>query len=288
MFFRKKYTAKSPVLLLTFNRPDLTEKVIRSIREAKPPKLYFASDGPRNDKDTLLIERTRNQLTKYVDWDCKVEKLEQKENLGCKVGVSTAISWFFEKEEMGIVLEDDTVPENSFFYFMDEMLNLYKDEKRIGHISGTNYQRGQKRGNASYYFSVFNHIWGWGGFRRSWSGYDHTLSNIEEEKIAPKLRNFFHNDEEMNYWIKVFKDFKTKNIDTCDFQYTFWLFYNEQLTVIPQVNLVTNFGFGADATHTKEKSKFYRMKTEKIDKIIHPEVIERNMEADQFTMKNNF
>jgi len=153
---------KAPVLLLIFNRPDTTQLVFNKIRKARPAELYIAADGPRkNQPDDPENCRKAREILRQVDWDCKISTLFREENLGCKIGVSSAIDWFFSEVEEGIILEDDCVPDQSFFQFCQELLARYRDDKRVMMISGDNFQFGRRRTDYSYYFSQYVHIWGW-------------------------------------------------------------------------------------------------------------------------------
>jgi len=160
------------ILFLIFNRPETASQVFKKIRLARPPRLYVACDGPRNNHSTdiEMVRLTRDLVTK-VDWPCNIKTLFRDHNLGCKKAVSSAIDWFFEKEEQGIILEDDCVPHLDFFNFCEKLLNYYKNDKRVFTITGVNFQNEKWRGEASYYFSKFNHCWGWATWKRSWSFY---------------------------------------------------------------------------------------------------------------------
>ena len=157
-----EFKLETPVLFLVFNRPDTTAQVFEAIRQAKPPRLYVASDGAREDKEGELekVKQVR-EIVSQVDWNCEVKTLFRDKNLGCKIAVSSAIDWFFEQEEMGIILEDDCLPHPTFFRFCQELLERYRDDERIGMISGNNFQFGRKCTDYSYYFSMYSHIWGW-------------------------------------------------------------------------------------------------------------------------------
>lgn len=188
----------TPVLFLVYKRPDTTRQVFEAIRQAKPPRLYIAADGPKKDlpEEAEKVKQVRDIVLSGVDWDCEVETLFRDENLGCKYGVSGGIDWFFENEEEGIILEDDTLPSQSFFWFCQELLERYKDDKRIMAISGDNFQNGIKRGACSYYFSRYNHIWGWASWRRAWGYYsvnmklwpDIAKSSVIEQLFEKKNR----------------------------------------------------------------------------------------------------
>jgi len=153
------YNTETPILFLIFNRPSTTLHVFSQIRKMKPSRLYIAADGPRRPEEKAVCEQVREMAT-AVDWDCLVFKLFRDENLGCARAISEAVSWFFDREPEGIVLEDDCLPADSFFGFCSAMLEKYRNDERIGHISGGNYQRGIVRGDGSYYFSTLTHVWG--------------------------------------------------------------------------------------------------------------------------------
>ena len=168
-----------PVLFLIFNRADTTRQVFEAIERVKPKKLYVAGDGPRADVDSDPEKcRQARQIATSVTWDCEVNTLFQSQNIGCKYGVSSGIDWFFKREEMGIILEDDTVPSQSFFFFCQELLEKYRHDHRIMHINGTNFFWNDiQHPNASYFFSQYGNIWGWATWRRAWELYDVNLSD---------------------------------------------------------------------------------------------------------------
>ncbi|MCS7029805.1 MAG: nucleotide-diphospho-sugar transferase, partial [Bacteroidia bacterium] len=197
------YPLTTAVLFLVFKRLDTTKKVFEVIRKAKPPRLYIAADGPRDwvEGEAEKVKMVREYLMNNIDWDCEVKTLFRDKNLGCGRAVSEAITWFFEHEEMGIILEDDTVPSLSFFWFCEELLKKYKDDKRIGMISGNNFQDGIKRGDGDYYFSIYNHIWGWATWRDRWEGYDFELDSFKDDKFIEEL---FVNKKAIKYWKNIF------------------------------------------------------------------------------------
>ena len=164
---------KTPVLFLVFNRPDTTKQVFEAIRQAQPPRLYIASDGHRSDREGEWekVKTVRDYVVNNIDWDCEVKTLFREKNLGCRIAVSTAISWFFENEEQGIILEDDCFPDQSFFPFCEELLWKYQDDKRIMMITGTNSLGTWKSELQSYHFSIYGSIWGWATWKRAWNLY---------------------------------------------------------------------------------------------------------------------
>ena len=167
-----KNSLETAILILLFNRPETTIRVFDKISQIKPQRLYIASDGPRKniDGEKEKVKKVREIATR-VDWPCEVKTLFRNENLGCKKGVSSAITWFFEQEEQGIILEDDCVPNLDFFTFCESLLDRYAEDERVSVITGNNFQNNKWRGDASYYFSKYNHCWGWASWRRSWKDY---------------------------------------------------------------------------------------------------------------------
>ncbi|MDR6785970.1 hypothetical protein ABIE26_004561 [Pedobacter africanus] len=284
------YITKSPVLFLVFNRPDVTKRVFAEIRKTKPERLYLAADGPRPEKENEagLCNETRSIL-KEVDWDCKVFTLFREENLGCKNAVSSALDWFFDHEEEGIILEDDCLPSNSFFFFCDEMLKKYRDDTRIRHVAGSSHQLGKKWGTASLYFANQTHVWGWASWRRVWKDYDKNLSKYLEEEVAAALRNVFNDELLIDSWKKIFIDLKSGKIDTWDYQLSLINYFNNGLSVNPNVNLISNIGFRPDATHTTDPhSKYANLPLESMETIAYPKYVLPEKAADYEVFVRDF
>jgi len=277
----------TPVLFLIFNRPDTTQKVFDAIKKAKPKQLFVAADGPREGKEGEKdkCEQAR-KVIEQIDWDCKVKTLFRDKNLGCKVAVSSAIDWFFENVKEGIILEDDCLPSQSFFWFCRELLEHYRDDTRIMTISGDNFQFDRKRGDGSYYFSKYPHIWGWATWRRAWKHYDINMKNFEEFKKEAQINNIFPIKQQQKYWTKIFQTVYEEKIDTWDYQWAYTCFINNGLCIMPNVNLVSNIGFSSNSIHTKDKSStFSEMEAREITDIIHPNFILADQEADLLTSK---
>jgi hypothetical protein len=275
---------QTPVLFIIFNRPDLTQRVFNEIKNAKPNKLYVSADGPRSNVSSDIEKcATTRKIIEQVDWDCKVSLLMNDTNLGCGKAVSRAITWFFSQEEMGIILEDDCLPDPSFFSYCEQLLIKYKDNNEIMHIGGANFQKGIRRGESSYYFSSIAHVWGWASWRRAWNMYDFNLSDFKAFVSKNKIRRYHQNKKVISHWMSVFKQMVCHEIDTWDHQWTYSIWNNGGWSIIPQYNLISNIGFGKDATHTSNSSPFANMEVFTMDKLIHPKVIEQNKEADLFT-----
>lgn len=284
------YKTTSAVLFVVFNRPDTTERVFAQIKAARPPRLYIAADGPRMDRpeEAGLCQQARN-VAKQIDWDCEVRTLFREKNLGCKEAVSSAITWFFDNEEEGIILEDDCLPGESFFMFCDTLLEKHRFDTRVRHIAGGNFQYGKKWGDASYYFSNISHIWGWASWRRVWKDYDKELSKYDVDEVKDKLALVFADPLIVESWYDIFKELKAGKIDTWDYQLGFTNYFNNGLCIIPNSNLVTNIGFGANATHTTDiDSRSANIPIVEIGEITHPLYFLPEKLADTYTLNADF
>jgi hypothetical protein len=281
----------SPVLFLIFNRPQVTGRVFQAIRQARPPRLYVAADGPRKNRpdDAPLCAQTRSTV-ETIDWPCQVKTLFRQENLGCRDAITSAITWFFENEEEGIILEDDCLPAPDFFKFCDCLLEHYRHDPRVRHISGDNFQRGRKRGNASYYFSRVSHVWGWATWRRAWADYDKTLSRYELGEIKYMLFQVFGGKSAITQgWLKIAENLKNGKPDTWAYQWALTNLMNNALCAMPNVNLVSNIGFGNDPTHTKKcDSPYANIPLEYLTRIRHPIPMVADTEADYQTQHDDF
>ena len=284
--FNPKKPLETAVLFLIFNRLGTTKKVFEAIRLAKPPRLYIAADGARITKqgEAEKVKSVRDYVLKNIDWKCEVKTLLRDKNLGCKHAVSSALSWFFQNEEMGIILEDDCLPNNSFFWYCENLLKLYKDDLRIWHIGGVNFQDNIIRGDGDYYFSKYNHIWGWASWANRWKFYDVEINDIKDSGF---INNTFSNKSAITYWHKIYKKVKTNKVDTWDYQWTFTIWNNKGISILPKFDLVSNIGFGEGATHTSGSINLTR---ENYSLVVrkHPEKILVNIKADNYTFDNLF
>ena len=285
-----KNSLKTAVLFLLFNRPDTTTHVFEKIRQIKPQRLYVASDGPREGYDGEIEKITKaREIATKVDWPCEVKTLFRDKNLGCKRGVSTAITWFFEHEEQGIILEDDCVPHLDFFIFCENLLEHHAKDKRVSIISGNNFQNGQWRGDTSYYFSKYNHIWGWATWRRAWNDYQGDIKFWPRWKNSKDWLSHTPDKVERKYWQKIFDYVYAGQMDSWAYPWTASIWYKGGLTATPNVNLVSNIGFGKDATHTNfENDKSANLPTKEIGVITHPLEIKQDLEADRYNFDNFF
>lgn len=271
---------KTPILFLIFNRPDTTQKVFESIREQKPKYLYIAADGPRKNKEGEADScRQTRAIVDKVDWDCEIKTLFREENLGCKIAVSSAIDWFFENVEEGIILEDDCLPSNSFYSFCEENLEKYRNDTRIMSISGEN-PLDDINCSKSYYFSVIPHIWGWATWKRAWNLYDVNFQGFETFIKFNMIQNVFEQKEAQKYWNKIFTRVNEGTINTWDYQWTYSLFVNNGLSIIPIKNMVSNIGFGhMEACHTSENAECANRQVFEIEMVKHPQFVIKNTNA---------
>ncbi len=262
----------SAVLFLTYRRFSTAEKVFESIRQAQPPRLYFASNAPNPenvDEDQRVAEV--RVLIERIDWPCKLHTLFRDEHLSVKNSIPSAIDWFFETEEMGIILEDDCLPSQSFYPFCDEMLKRYESDRRVGFITAMNYAE-KVEIDTSYFFSRYPAIWGWATWKRVWSDYDVSMKNLQPLLNDKQFKRSFDNYKEYKHWNFWFLKVYSQKVNTWDAQITYLSFINDYLTITPSCNLLSNIGFGLDATFTKNKeSRVARLEKYTInDKLIHP------------------
>ena len=274
--FIPPHTLRTAVLFLIFNRLDTTKTVFEAIRKAKPPRLYIASDGAREMRadEADKVKTVRDYVLGNVDWDCEVKTLFRDRNYGCKMAVSGAIDWFFGNEEAGIILEDDCLPSQSFFWFCEELLERYKNDLRVWNIGG--YKHPYLQGDAySYTFSRFTQIWGWATWADRWKHYDVTLEKYKQNRNLLEDFEFFREDFENRSRKKILDRLSDGLIDTWDYQWNFTVRVNHGLSIRPRVNLIQNIGFGAEATHTKGENKLIASnKAVEIDfPLKHPELI---------------
>jgi predicted O-linked N-acetylglucosamine transferase (SPINDLY family) len=280
---------RTPVVLIIFNRTDTTQRVFDAIREVKPLKLLVISDAPRINREgeAEQCEATR-AIINQVDWECEVLTNHSNINLGPRKRISSGLDWVFEQVEEAIVLEHDCLPGATFFRYCEELLEKYRDDERIMIISGNNLQFGRKRNQYSYYFSRYIHIWGWATWRRAWEKYDVSIPKWNELKDSSWLSDLLDNQQAVMYWSGIF-DAIISGYDTWDYSLVFSLWINEGLSISPQVNLVSNIGFGENAENCKNISSILaNMLVEELEfPLQHPAVISRHEEADDFT-ENHF
>jgi hypothetical protein len=275
----------TPVAFIIFNRTDTTERVFSEIAKIRPRKLLVVGDGPRANRsgEANKVAATR-AIIKRVDWDCEVLTNFSDVNLGCKQRISSGIDWVFEHVEKAIFLEDDCLPDPTFFRFCQEMLERYRNDNRIGMISGDNFQFGRQRNNDSYYFSKYVHIWGWASWRDRWTGsYDVTMAKWPQVRDEGWLGDMLDNRREAAYWENIFERVHRGEIDSWAYQWLFAHWVEGRMSITPAVNLISNIGFDRDATHTTSGSNLANLGLTPISfPLMHPIGIFRNSQADNF------
>lgn len=246
MTYRLKRTA---VAFFIFNRLDTASRVFAKIREAQPPRLLVIADGPRADHpgEAEKCQACRD-LIKQVDWDCEVLTNFSATNMGCGMRPKTGYDWVFSEVEEAILLEDDTLPDNSFFQFAEELLERYRDDRRVMLIGGTNFlPAGLDSSGDSYYFSRMMQTWGWAAWRRTWENYDFDIKKWREVRAEHRLRTFMNGEDEwrwMEHFDKLYRHELTAEWDT---QLLFKMWTESSLCIIPRVNMVSHIG--VDGTH---------------------------------------
>lgn len=276
---------ETPILFIVFNRPEVTSKVFEQIRSIRPKQLFISADGPRLNVDTDYEKCSLvKKIVSDVDWDCEVKTLFRDENLGCGLAVSSAIDWFFENIDKGIILEDDCLPSLSFFEFCNEMLTLYENDPAIMHVSGNYY--GKHKSTQSYFFSKLPFIWGWATWKRAWNNYDFNIKYISPEQKDDIISSAFEDNVIIDYWSKTLNDFHLKPVSyTWDYQWFLAIWKNNGFVIQPSKNLVENIGFGEDATHTTLKEHHLgKVKSNSLKISKYPHKIEIN----KTVQKNNF
>jgi hypothetical protein len=278
----------APVLFLFFNRPDTARKVFAAIQEARPERLFLAADGPRDLQpgEAELCQSTRESVELLIDWPCEVQRFYREHNLGCRVAVSSAIDWFFSHVEEGIILEDDTLPDPSFFRFAEVLLERYRNKPEVMHISGNNHQHGRIRGDGAYYASRFAHSWGWATWRRAWKLYEREMAGFpgDWESIAARCDLA---GPIKAWWKMALENTRAGVVNTWDFQWHYTIMKNTGLCLIPNQNLVCNIGVGANATHMKQKDVASSIRPGCLTRFDPPSRLEINHEADQFDFNHS-
>lgn len=248
-------TAKVPVLLIVFNRADTGKKVLDRIRAYSPDQIFLAADGPRADKNEKEACNAARNLKDAIDWPCTVRTYYIDENKGPRKFIGEAISWFFQQVEMGIILEHDCLPHPDFFPYCAFLLNQYKNEPAVMHISGTQFQD-EGVTNNRILFSHYNHIWGWATWKRSWDLYDPDMTSYPDFRKSGQINSVFSTSAEIKYWNKKLAKAHAGIIQSWDFQWTFSLWKHNGLAILPGSNLISNIGFDSGAIHTKDSNHF--------------------------------
>jgi hypothetical protein len=276
-----------PVLLIVFNRPDVTRRVVAALRTVRPRTLLVAADGPRAGRvgEAALCAEVLATVRQGVDWDCELVEDVAPENLGCRRRVASALDWALGREDTVIVLEDDCVPHPSFFPYCEELLGRYAEDERIMHIAGANFLFGGRVAH-SYYFSRFNFCWGWATWRRAWRCYDGTMSDWPALRAGGLAAAFRDDPRAVAYWTARFDEARD-GADSWAFRWTLSMWAQGGLSVVPRVNLISNVGFGVEATHTVSRaSALANLPVEALSfPLRHPLQVRQDEEADHWVQR---
>ena len=282
---------QTPVVFLIFKRPQTTARVFEVIRQAKPSKLLVIADGPRIDKPEEVEKCAATQeIIHQVDWECQVYKNYSEVNLGCARRVSTGLSWAFELVEEAIILEDDCIVHPTFFPFCEELLAKYRSDERIMSIAASNFQFGRQGNDYSYYFSRYHHCWGWATWKRAWQYFDFEMKLWSDVLRMNLLKDILRDDKAIQVWQKTFQCTYDGKVDSWANRWMLSCWLQGGLSILPQVNLVSNIGFTEDATNTgSEPSIYSNMKVNSIEfPLKHPPFIIPDLSADKFTQDTLF
>lgn len=274
---------QAPVVLIIFNRPDLTEKTFAAIRQARPPQLLVIADGPRSDRPGEAEKcAAARAVIQGVDWDCQVLTNYSDINLGCRDRICSGLDWVFDTVEEAIILEDDCLPHPTFFRFCDELLDYYRYDTRVMHISGNNFGFCGENPQESYFFSRLTPSWGWATWKRAWSYFDADIRVWTELKQSQNFKELFGSIKEYEYRSKNWDAiYEKKLLSSWDYQWNLICLSQGSYSIIPNKNLISNLGFRADATHTTFVSEYANKKPDEMQfPIVHPRFFIRDSLAD--------
>jgi hypothetical protein len=256
-----EWQLQTPVAVMIFNRPHTTRRVFEVLQQVKPPKLLVVADGPRSNKagEREQCAATR-AIFEHIDWPCELLTNYAEHNLGCGGRLSSGLSWVFAQVPEAIILEDDCLPHPTFFRFCAELLERYRDDERVMHISGSNFLVGAEPCSGSYYFSRYPQVWGWASWRRAWRHYDFLLSDWPVVAKQGWLQGMLEDESARRFWAELFEQIyqtgQGAGPHTWDYQWDFACWMQHGLSITPRINLISNIGFGAEATHTLAPDAF--------------------------------
>ena len=275
----------TPVALMIFNRPELTARTFEAIAQAKPEKLFVVADGPRSPEESERCRQAR-AIIERVDWPCEVLTNFADTNLGCRRRISSGLDWVFSEVEEAIILEDDCVAALSFFSFCQELLEKYRHDERVMHIGGCNFQD-EDQTPYSYYFSRYLHVWGWATWRRAWELFDVNMSSWPETRTS--IADLFDDDVERDYFVGAFELGFQGDDQIWDYMWSYACLAQSGLSVVPHVNLVSNIGWGVDATHTNQEIPgLANRPAGNIGPLRHPPSVLVNRRADKYAFEHVF
>jgi hypothetical protein len=273
-----------PVVLLVFNRPALTAQLLERLRVVKPSTILVVADGPRPDhpEDTGACAQVRDLIKGRIDWPATVRTDYAEANLGLRRRVSSGLNWAFQQVEEAVILEDDCLPAPDFFRFCAELLDYYRQDTRVGVIAGVNFQPPSFSRPASYYFSKYPHCWGWATWRRAWRKFDSDATHWPALKVGGLLNHLFPNPAEAEYWTRIFDEVYAGKRNSWAYPWTLSCWGQSLLSIIPTVNLVSNLGGGAEATHCADSPFLHRPTVPMVFPLQHPANVVMDHIADDY------
>lgn len=279
----------TPVVLIIFNRPSLATRVFSTIAKVRPQQLFVIADGPRSSDESETCQAARSVI-ELIDWDCHLEIDFADRNLGCRKRIVSGLNWVFSNVDQAIVLEDDCVPHASFFSYCESLLDLYKNNERVMEIGGGNYQFGRKRTEYSYYFSKYSHTCGWATWRRAWQYFDESITGWPQLKASRSWDVMCDDPGERQYWESIYdRIFHGRFQTSWDYQWQLSRWCRNGLTVVPNVNLISNVGYGPEATHVRwQGDSLAQMPIHDIGELRHPLSVSRHEEADKYMFQRVF
>ena len=248
----------TPIVFIIFNRSETTQQVFNRIRQIQPQQLLVIADGVRetHPDDVIRCQQTR-EIIKQVDWDCEVLTNFSDTNLGCAKRIETGLNWVFEQVESAIILEDDCLPDISFFFFAEPLLKRYADDERVMQIGGHNRLYQWQNHQQSYHFSyLYGSVWAWATWKRAWQCYnDDSLLWSNPDNLAYLKKVFLDDRQRLEFENLCEKIFNDPNLDGewC-YKWTFVKLAKKGLSLTPSINMVSHIGVGANATHIQHKT----------------------------------
>ncbi len=277
------------VILFVFNRPKQTAQVINALRDVAPPTVLLVADGPRrtHPHDAENCAEVRQIVAELIDWNPVILTHFAPENMGCRARVSTGLTWAFQHVDSAIILEDDIVPNPSFYRYAGELLELYKTDKRVGVIAGTNHQPEPFHCADSYYFSRYGHCWGWATWKRAWEHYDDQMVEWPKLRASNWINSIFSNSRHARTWTKLFNAVYDRRKNSWAYVWQFCLWAHGMKTILPAQNLTENIGLGPDGNGTNtvstDSSRLHKKATPLLFPLKHPASTDWNEQADHFT-----
>lgn len=276
----------TPILLIIYNRPDKVRALITALKKIKPENIYVYCDGAKDDRDKIGVLKSR-KIIDQITWTKNVHTKFMEENRGCKIGVISAIDWLFENEDEGIILEDDCIPNKSFFKFTTNLLEKYRFDSRVGLISGHNFGYSIKPYQYDYYFSIFSCSWGWATWASRWNDFRSSPTLIDTLKDGELIKSIKSLGVSNDFLLNVEKSSSGK-LDTWDYLWSYFNIINNRLTIYPQNNLVSNIGFGNGSTHTSLLGDFIAQTTKPLEKdIMNPPFVQSSVSANRSFSKRH-